>query len=447
MALEKSLSDKYPIGLLISKRAVYASLFVFFLLSIYTEVPLYLTDTFFIPSFLTVFSIPVLVAACRKKLFKSDMYFIFQVMGVLVLTAVLSPGRGFMMEKFIGVVQTTVSITAGVLLLKLMGHMDTKIIRQILLMLVAALVVGTVLEVSGVLKGASDAFREAVYIGDGYKAYSNDARDMMLTGFLRPKLFTSEPSLLAIGFFAFANSWLLLSFNRWNFLAVFSATVVMLLTTGSPIIFISLLISFFLILLNIRRPINRVIIVTAVTVLIALVSVVLYLTTEFGMLLTERLLSSLEHTTTYAITSENLRIVFPYLTLVDILRASPVFGTGISGKEVIEAYSTLPLDPRYAFGNNNFAALFIYLGLVGSALFLLVFGAYLRRRGIQNVLFLAVVVVGFSQGMGAFESPRFWGYVFLFIGVMQKFSYERPIRSVRRRFRFVYKAPLREGES
>lgn len=56
------------------------------------------------------------------------------------------------------------------------------------------LLVGAGLEISGPMKGLSDAFREVVY-SDGL--YTNDARDLANVGYVRPKLFTSEPSHLA----------------------------------------------------------------------------------------------------------------------------------------------------------------------------------------------------------------------------------------------------------
>ncbi len=430
-------------SVLVSRQSLYAALFGFILLTVYTEIPLYLTETFYIPSFLTVLSIPLLAAVCRT-VHKQDALFILKIAGVLLLTALLSPGRAFIGHKFIGVIQTMTSITAGMLLFRLMTLLDEKTLRKVLFVLSAALVVGSLLEVSGLIKGFSDSFREAVYVGDGYRVYENDARDIALTGFSRPKLFTSEPSLLAIGFFAFVNSWLILAFNRRNFLTAVLATLVMIFTTGSPILLLSLSVSFVTIMLNIRRAAGRVLAVVMAAALFVLLAAILYSATEFGPLLMKRMTSSAEHAASYTVTSENLRIVFPYITLVDVMRGSPVFGTGISGKEVVEAYSTLPLDPALAFGNNNLAAMFIYFGAAGSALFLLVFIRYLRGKGVENVFMLAVILTFFSQGMGAFESPRFWGYVFLFIGVMFKFSEGGPARQKEKRPGFIFKILLKK---
>lgn len=418
---------------------------VFFFFTIYTEIPLFITDTFFIPSFLTVFSIPFFALFCRRDIYKSDALFLLKIAGVLLLSVILSPGKAYIGQKLIGVLQTTVSITAGILLLKLIEPIEKKTLEKVLFIILIVLFIGSLLEISGLIKGLSDSFREAVYKG-GYKVYENETRDISIVGFSRPKLFTSEPSLLAIGFLVIANAWLILAFNRKNFLLAVFATLVMLYITGSPILVISLLVSVIIIFMRIKKATNRIYIVAIAAVFLAPIIMFLYLTTEFGVFLTNRMQSSVVQAGTFNITSENLRMVFPYLTLVDIMRASPLFGIGISGKEIIEAYSTLPIAPEYAFGNNNFATLFIYLGIVGSTLFIFVFRGYLMRKGIGNIFLLAVVIAGLAQSMGAFESPRFWGYIFLIIAVMGKSSGKINYPQRAHKFRFSLKMALMKGK-
>ncbi|MCC6503778.1 MAG: O-antigen ligase family protein [Deltaproteobacteria bacterium] len=384
-----------------------------------------MSDTFFIPSFLTVFSIPFLFVICRKNIYKSDVSFLLKITGVLFLSAVLSPGKAYIGQKFIGILQTTVSITGGVLIFKLLEPLQKEKLKKMLFILVIALIIGSLLEVAGLIKGLSDAFRNAVYTGE-YKVYENELRDIALAGFSRPKLFTSEPSLLAIGFFVVLNSWLMLDLRRTNFLLAVFATLCMLYITGSPVLIISLFVSFIMIFMRIRRTINRIYIILFCTASLAFVIMLLYLTTDLLSFFLTRWQASVRHSGTYNITSENLRMVFPYLTLIDVMRTSPLFGTGISGKELLDVYSTLPISAEQAFGNNNFAAFFIYLGTIGAVTFIYVFKKYLVRKGVKNLLLLLIIIAGLSQSMGAFESPRFWGYIFLIIGVNFKASEESP---------------------
>ena len=135
--------------------------------------------------------------------------------------------------------------------------------------------------------------------------------------------------------------------------------------------------------------------------------------------ISERFISAREDVNYFQINSENLRIVFPYLTAMDVLRSSPIFGVGISGKELIGSFSTLNIDPSDAFGNNNFAALFIYLGFFGTFLFARTFYLYLSRHLLSYQLpMIVILILSFAHMGGGFESPRFWGYIFIFIGVL-----------------------------
>lgn len=399
----------------------HAIVLVFLFLAIYLEVPLFLTETFYVPGFLTVFSIPVLIVINRKDLFKSDAIFIAKIVFVLLMTAFFSPGIAYLGHKLSGVAQTTVAIIAGILLVKEMIRLERDTVVKIFYWLSLLLLVGTVLEVSGFLGGLSDSFREVVYRQGGYGIYTNEERDLALAGFNRPKFFTSEPSLLAIGFFVFSISWLLLASCMRSWLLFMIATMFMFYLTASPVLLVSVLTSLCIMFLRSKRgrnilSRNMVIVLGAIIVLVASFLILGSLFEQIN----QRFISAGLGVHTYEISSENLRMVFPYLTAMDVLGSSPFFGVGISGKEVIGSFSTLPIAPGDAFGNNNLAALFIYMGFFGAFLFVMTFYRYLGRfLPPFYLLILVILVLSLTQMGGGFESPRFWGYVFIFIGALR----------------------------
>jgi hypothetical protein len=412
--------------------------FIYLLIAIYLEVPLFFSEKFYVPGFLTVFFIPILILLNWKIIYKRDALFIFKIVIVLLLTALFSPEIGFLGHKFSGVMQTSVAILAGILLVKEMGRLDPDTVRKIFYWFSLILLCGTFLEVIDVLRGVSDSFREVVYGQGGYGVYSNEERDQVLAGFIRPKFFTSEPSLLAIGFFAFSTSWLLLAHCLRNWLHFLVATGLMLYLTASPILLISILNSFCMMYFYKkagRRLLGRYIVIL-LGVLLVLGLILIFSSGLFEQLI-ERIIAAVDGVKTYQISSENLRMVFPYITAVDVLGSSPFFGVGISGKEVIGAFSSLPIDPGHALGNNNLAALFIYLGLLGGGLFLISFYQYLSSFLTSfHLIMLGISVIGLSQMMGAFESPRFWGYVFIFIGVLSVKSRIYRLESMNVSFRY-----------
>lgn len=403
------------------RELAFAGLLTLFLVSVYLEVPLYVTRTFFVPAFFTLLVlVPVLGLIYHRRVRKYEALFVVRISLVLLLTALLSPGFEFVGQKLLGLLQTVVSIVSGILLSKLIVDLPRRLTARILFALSALILLGAALEVAGLLRGVSDAFRETVYGGEGgYFLYESEERDTGITGFVRPSLFVSEPSLVAIGFFAFVNSWLLLDYGRRNLVLTCLGTVLMLALTGSPVLVLSLIVTLVImqrhragILTNVSAPI--------LLGFAGLAIIVLNPTVASNLLL--RLNESFDSYSVLNPTSEEIRLVFPLLTAIGVLKASPLFGVGITGKEVIGEFSELPISPDLALGTNLLALLPIYLGVCGSLLFAWASWDYLRATRIRETALLLVMLLAFSQMMGGLETPRVWGYVFLFVGVVRLHS-------------------------
>lgn len=409
------------------------ALFVCFLLSLYTEVPLVLSSesasslfpgVLIIPSFVTVLIlVPLLGTILWNTIYKYEVKFVFAIFAVLCLSAVASPGINFVDQKILGMIQTVVSITAGVILVALSDRLDAKRIARIFCVLTVIIVAGSVLEVLGVLRAVSDAFRNVAYTQVGLDIfYDADARDIGITGFPRPKLFTAEPSHVSKGFLVFANCWLLLAYRRRNVVAVLLMTFAMFVMMGSPVILLSGMASIALVLFSERRVV-RAVPVALILLLVASATLLLFPT------VVENIVGRFQQTLDVGFANESLlasdsiglRLVLPAIALVDVLRGSPLFGVGISGKEVIEDFYRVPVSSLTAVGN-SFATYFMYLGVVGATLFAFAFRTYLRRSKIDQILLLIVMIVALSMSMGGFETPRFWGYIFIFVAAMKKRS-------------------------
>lgn len=408
-----------------------------FLVTIYVDVHLYVTSSFVIPSvFMLLVLIPILAVMYHRRIYKYEAAFVGKILLVLLLSVLLSPGFEYIDQKLFGLVQAMAAIIGAVLLLKLLNDLPRHWVARVLLVLSVALVAGAFLEVIGVLRPISDSFREVAH-NEAY-FYEADERDVTITGFPRPKFFTAEPSYLAIGFFAFINSWLILTYSKKSLFVACSVTLLMFVLTGSPVIILSLIVSLVIVLFNEPDFTSFAFIgVLACVVGLGLASTQPQVFTSF----LERVAESYQYLGTSIPTSENLRLVFPYLTLVDVLRESPLFGVGVAGKELIERYSSLPVDPSAALGNNALAWFFIYLGLVGSLLFIKFTLDYWRRARVGRIALLVVLVLALSQTMGGPETLKFWGYVSLFAGVVKKSSVpgERTLKSAGNRRASGYK--------
>ena len=399
-------------------------LLALFLLSIYTQVSLYVG--FVIPSTFTLLILmPLLALMYYRRIYKYELFFVGQVFLILLLTAFLSPGLEYLDQKLLGLIQTIASIIGGILLLKLVSNLPNQWLARTLLALWVVLLVGAALEVVGVLTGVSDAFREAAYgQGEGtYGIYDSSSRDTELIGHERPKLFTSEPSFLAIGFFAFINSWLIVAYSQRNLFVACMATLLMLGLSGSPILFLSLSVSIIVMLFSENRVDYSVLALASICLVVLAAA---YIRSDIASDFMVRASDAYQNAGSAThLGSENRRLFFPFITVVDVIKNSPLFGIGISGKELVADYSSLPLDPEAAMGDNALAMFFMYCGLVGSPLFIKAVYDYWRRMRIDQIMLLVVPILALSQTMGGFETPRFWGYTFLFVAVMWKRSTSR----------------------
>lgn len=388
---------------------------VLLLISIYTQVPFYVTKTLLVPAFFTFLLVPVAFFMVANRLYRYDVTFLVLLFCVLLSTALLSPGLDFVGQKLLGLLLTMSSVVVGVLLLKLLSGIHRRRAAKILFGLSLILVAGVSLEVMGLLREASDSFREIAYSSGAYGVYDAPLRDANITGFERPNLFATEPSVLAKGFLAFVNAWLLISYSRKNLLVGLLMTSLLFVLTGSLVLIISIGISLAIALASEKRFLGLVFIFVTLPVgggfLFALAPEVFNnAIARFGSVLSLGFNASL-------LTNDSigLRLVLPALTLVNVWRNSPLFGVGISGKEVIGEVSGLPVSPLLAFGSNNLTGLLIYLGVVGTILFLCSFVWYFRKMRIRSMVLLFSIIAAFSLTGGGFEEPRFWGYVFLFV--------------------------------
>jgi hypothetical protein len=400
---------------------IHIALFAAFLVAIYVDVPLYVTSSFVIPSvFMLLVLIPILAVMYCRRIYKYEAAFVGKIFLVLLMSVLLSPGFEYIDQKLLGLVQAMAAIIGAVLLLKLLNDLPRHWVGRVLLALSVALVAGAFLEVIGVLRPISDSFREVAYKqSELIGFYEADERDLTITGFLRPKFFTAEPSFLAIGFFAFINSWLILTYSKKSLFVACSGTLLMFVLTGSPIIVLSLIVSLIIALFS-EPDLTSLMLIAVLACVVGLG--LAYTQPQVFTSFLERVGESYQNLGSPNPTSENLRLVFPYLTLLDVLRGSPLFGVGVAGKELIERFSSLPVDPSAALGNNALAWLFIYLGLVGSLLFIKFTLDYWRRARVGRIALLVVLVFALSQTMGGPETLKFWGYVSLFTGVVKKSS-------------------------
>lgn len=379
-------------------------------LNLYLELPLDLGSGKVLPAFPYILFIPITFLWIKKKIRMSDINFLWKVEFIFIITTIFSAGLSYWQNKILGDIQISISIIAGLLLFRLMTSISYRNLERLVLIAWSFLLIGALLEVIGLMKSISDVFREWAYSSGGYAAYANENRDFAMFGRSRPCFFTSEPSLVAMGFMLFINSWFVLRPSVSRLIKIIISTIAAWFVIGSPIIFLSLTLTatHFILTLKKNRP----------HIWIWSISMILIILTLFTQsdVLQRRFSADNFGENVGANRSENIRIFMPFFTAFTVAKESPVFGVGVSGKQAAAEMVKIPVEPNILV-SNNIASLFIYLGFVGSTMLIYVFIQYFRRLGIKCIHHIFIFWSCIAISMGAFESPRFWGYLFFIAGI------------------------------
>jgi len=385
----------------------------------YLHIPLAPGGRLLVPSYPTVALLPVIFLTVRQDIKSSDVMFLLKITFLLLVSIALSPGYSFVQEKLFAAIQFVMAVAAAVLIVKIMQALTRQTVERVLLVIWCAILVGCILEISGVTRAASDAFREWAY-SSTYGLYDADLRDVNMVGWLRPKLFSSEPSHVTKFFIASINAWLLIRVTIQKAIVAAGATVVMLVIMGSPMLLISGLISLAILMWDQRAKLSARIMIIAATVLVGIAVGAYVAQSTFSNVATR--VSNVDETAAAPgnkLSGDERRIVLPYLTLIETWKNLPLFGVGVGGKEVVaQRGSSNFQSSSYIKGNNALADVGIYLGIVGGAVFFALLVRQARRSGVERVFLWLVLFVCFSQLMGGIDTFRYWGFIALLWGAL-----------------------------
>lgn len=396
-----------------------AMLVVVIALSTYLYLPLVSGGRLLVPSYTTVALIPLLFMTVRRRISNSDVAFLLKIVFVLLLSITLSPGYIYLTQKFLSLAQFTLAISVTVMTVRLMQQLRPEILERALLTLWCLLLIGSVLEVTGFTREVSDTFRVWAYKGM-YTLYDGDNRDITFVGWVRPKVFSTEPSNVSKMFIVSINSWLLMRTTATKAAVVAVATGAMFVIMGSPMFVVSAAMTLAILVWNPRASIQA-----RVATALAALAVGLLLLTLFGDAALSTLaarvdtIGATQEGGQLEIRSENLRAIVPWLTLIDTWSRWPIFGVGFGGKEVVLEVSRFSrINSVWAMGSNAAAQVGIYLGILGGTLFTWLTLRHAFDTGVRRIALLLLVVVLFSLLMGGLDSFRYWGYVALLWGAL-----------------------------
>lgn len=394
----------------------YACLFVW-VFNIYSEIPFILPGNKSLPAFLLLFFLPFIWPLIKSQVRAKHLLFPIG-LTVIALYSVLAKGNlVFLTGSAFKLMQYFYSLCLCMCTYLLVTNVEAVRLRRFLFWFSIAIVVGCYFERIGVLSGITNAYR-AIYRGTNYGGEIDIDREVFISGFVRPYFFTSEPSLVGLGFFGTSTAWAMLNTKPKLDVGMILCGFVLLFILGSPAVFLSPLLIVMIAIVKYKLRVLKI-----GVAMVALISVVIAgYQLEILNTWLEPFLFRFSAELMQEGTSMYARIYVPYLiTLPKILQTYTWWGVGYGNHGLINeifGYSYQLDEDEILFirGSNAFVNFFTYMGLLGSILTFRMIYWFGKKHQIKGMFLVFCFLFFAGQIIGTFATPRFWCFVMLFCG-------------------------------
>lgn len=397
------------------------------LVGVYTAVPLLLPGGIEFPVAATLVTVPLLLAINAPRVRVTHLAWLAGLVGVAAATVFLAPQAGaYLGARTKGLVLWTYSLVCAYALTLEVTRWPREHLARLMLGFSLVLLAGCLLEIAGLLRPISDAFRRAAFPTG---ALEFRARDLEIAGFERPRLFVSEPSDVAKFLLLTSFAYVTLSTSRFRHAVGLGLCVAATAVTRSPIAVLLLPLQALVIMLG-RPLVPAPRVFSRPLAAAVLVAAAVFASGFAAALLSSRIVEAAEGRDASSV----IRIIVPVVTAWEALNASPWWGAGISGTESIEGSIELgfelagiaaladptSMDSEMSIANhvgNAFWLHWINLGLIGGLVSIWLMAALMQSLGVRRLWFAFGAIFVFAQTMGAAHAPYFWSFVGLSIAL------------------------------
>lgn len=323
-------------------------------------------------------------------------------------------------EQFLSYSQLLLAILASIGVFRALNIFRDSTISSLAFWVFVMMSIGIFLEVMGPLRPFSDTVRHAIYDNG---VYSNDIRDVRDYGWVRPKLFSSEPSHLAkfYGLVILTTVASLSTLRRQIWCIVTCIPIIILI--NSPAVIAGLLSALGIVI--IRIGVRRILLNPFVLIIVVvLFGVMFYM---FISSIQTRLIMKLDP-------SVYLRLLRPIEIASYTIQQRPLLGYGIgSDNQIAWLFNEVSFGegaPEFirrdemgatnrVWGASHFA-LVIQLGLVGSILWIFVIGRFMKIFLLSYRPIFWLYFVLFGLFVGVINTPFYWGQLFIALAALKR---------------------------
>jgi len=393
-------------------------LFILYLIGFYLNIHLYITDTLFIPSYVSAFSGYLLLYLNRRYLNTSKLYYYIIYIILLLLSIISNYNDGYAFERFKGFLVLTFSFPPAVGFYLHIQQIPVQKRKKLFIFLTLILLFGSYIEVLVPQFRSIVEFISTLIHNDSINYISNEwslNRDIIAHGgFARPSFFSSEPSNLAKSYVIFNALWFSSTQKKPNDL--FKVLILLLLgfvAIRSPIIVLGAIICVILFIIYRKRSIKNILLNQIIFLFVILIFIFMYYVLKDRF--TDIVLG-------YD-TSANNRFIVPLFLVKSSFEYNFLFGIGVSGSEVLlnqynllHSYFQVKEHDIYTIGMvfpNSVFAHFAYLGAFGGVSSIYILNKFFKCFNNSNMKLFWLITFLVSLTLGGYVGVYFWTYIFL----------------------------------
>lgn len=392
---------------------VFVSLLFFF---VYSEIPLPISSDKLIPGFLLLPMVVLMWPTLSLQLKVKHLYFALGIAGIAAVSNLPNVAQLAPAVIAFRVLQFFYSLVIALCVIIYAASLEAKTLRNICLFFTLGIVIGCFLERIGILSPITVAFQQ-VYGNTDYFGEIDQVRDINVSGFVRPVLFTSEPSLVGFGYFCFSSCFIILNKSLKLDFLIFICSLLAFILLGSPTVLLALIYQIIIVIFKQRIGLFWIGILIATLLLIGLLLYYSSITTDLFNLIASRFGEEMfnEGSSMYA------RIYVPYFkVLPTVISRKPFLGVGYGNHNLIHGLlgyrgELEEMEAQYIRGANAFVNFISYLGVLGTIGVLYLIIKLCKNLNVKQIG--AVLLFWFFQNqmIGTYATPRTWCYLGLII--------------------------------
>lgn len=408
-----------------NNKQIYISLFMINYISYYLEISIYSDNEIVFPNVVSFIIGFIVFCFNINKINRGVIHSIIYILVIVIIGILISSlETGVYLKKISSLLQITAVLISGIGIYILSIKIGRRSISRIFCCIFFVILLGSLFEIYGGLRGVSDSVRLALY--SRYAIYGDTIRDLSVYGAVRPNFFGREPSLVGVNIgFALA-MWFLTNTHVSPSRRVFglmAATAAALFVTRSPTVLFFAVTAISGLIFFPRSGSSRKLLcaITSAAIILFCFMFIPVLTLLNG-------ISGGGLDFIMMGRSFFIRQVLPPITAVAVVSDNPIFGVGIGAfdtlDEVIEGVfarsGVLSIFPDLIgvtnskfLVSNAFWEYWMFFGIGGGAVIFILIRGLLRSLSIAtNFPILAMMLA--AQNFGGVVAYRIWFFFFMY---------------------------------